>query len=386
MKLIHTADWHLGSDPKQQLKARESLDQIVKYCNEVEIDGIIIAGDLWDSIQSFGNDTGIKIALEYLRILSDLVKFIFIIKGNSAHDARESIKLLDHLEQNIFTIENNVALGFKIFNGITATDLFKEKSQGPIDLLIHGISYPTKANLLIGTEIDQQNFNFIEIFSRLLGLHGDISGRYPEVPKLTVFHGNVSGCKLSSGQTLVGQDIIIPSYELEKTRSNYYALGHIHLPQNISPIMRYSGSLYNKDFGEIEQKYFGLIEFNGVECSVTNIPLRSSRPMIIIDAEFKGGHFHYNKTIPHGAEIKLRCSVNEAERILITSSDLDKLKSELGSDLKIEFDVTPTVRSSRNEKIMQSKTLLEEIHEYANVIGEMVPDGINEKIKDLEFI
>lgn len=384
IKLIHTADWHLSEREAQQKKARRSLDQLLEYVTNNKVNGLLIAGDIWDRIQPFGNNSAIKIAYDYLSEFSKVFDFIFIIKGNSSHDAHQSIDLLNGFKENIFAYETSKVLSVSL-DKLKVTDLNENLTPDNIDLIIHAISYPTKAQLLEGSSIDMQNDNFIYLFEELMDFHGSISERFPRVPNVTLFHGNITGAKLSSGQSLIGQDILIPSFILEKTKSHYYALGHIHLPQNITPKMRYSGSLYNKDFGEIEQKYFDLIEFDGIKVNATNIPFIQSRPMIIVEAEYRDGKFIYDNSIAKNAEIKFRYKVNESSKDLITMDELKKIKMELGEDVKFEADIIAQQRSSRSSKIMSAKSLLEELEEYAALLEEELTPSLKEKINQIEL-
>lgn len=346
IKLIHTADWHLSERETLQKKAIRNLDQLIEYVTQNKVNGLLIAGDIWDRIQPFGNNSAIKIAYDYLAEFSRLVEFIFIIKGNSSHDAHQSIDLLNGFKENIFAFETNKVVGISL-DQLKVIDLNEDNLTDKIDLIIHAISYPTKANLLEGSSIDIQNDNFISLFEELMDYHGSISERFPLDANITMFHGNITGAKLSKGQSLIGQDILIPSFILEKTKSHYYALGHIHLPQNITPMMRYSGSLYNKDFGETEQKSFDLVQFKGINVNVTNIPFINSRPMIIVEAEYRDGKFIYDNQIPKNAEIKFCYKVDEISKGLITQEDFKKIRTELGEDVKFEADIIPQERTSR---------------------------------------
>lgn len=384
IRLIHSADWHLSEKPKLQKKAQHNLDQMLKFTQDNQVDGLLIAGDIWDRIQPFGNQSAIKMAFEYLGEFSKYVKFIFIIKGNSSHDANQSVELLHNYKSNIFATESHAAIGISLKNSLTFDDLLIQEGHGNYDLIIHGISYPVKAQLISSNSIDFQNLDFIGHFEKLLEYHGMISAQHVEVPIVTAFHGNVSGSKLSSGQSLIGQDIIIPPFVLEKMQSDYYALGHIHLPQNINPKMRYSGSLYNKDFGELEQKGFDLLKIQGKEVNVENISFKAWRPMIVVSAEFIGNEFIYDKAIPQNAEVKFRYTVKENERALITQNVIKALKEELGQDTQFEAITQPSERQSRTSKIMEVPTLACEVEEYLKVTGEIMTDSIKEKIQSIE--
>jgi len=390
MKLIHIADLHISHKSELQHKAARSLAQLIDYCSINPIDGVIIAGDVWDSPQTFGSESGVKLGFDFLRAIAQKVKFVFVIKGNNAHDNPQSIALLHQLKHNIFAYEYNVALGIAFHDELKIADLLREEINFEPEIIIHGLPYPTKQNIfssLNSNSIDVQNSNFIDIYERILIQHGLISDKYNGIPKITVFHGNVSGAKLSNGQTLIGQDIILPDAILRHTNANYYALGHIHLPQCVAADMYYSGSIYNKDFGEMEQKYFTVIDFQGEQYELEHIPFKS-RPMVVIDAEFVNGELIYsNGLIPASAEIeiKFRIVVKENERALLTSKFFEDIKQKFGEDVKIETKIIPVERNARSENIIAVKTLVDEVVEYAKVVGEDITDGLLDKVRQLEL-
>lgn len=52
MKILHTADWHLGckTDDYDRLEEQKNaLSQVVKIAKEKQVDMVIIAGDIYDS-------------------------------------------------------------------------------------------------------------------------------------------------------------------------------------------------------------------------------------------------------------------------------------------------------------------------------------------------
>ena len=53
MKIIHTADWHLGSLLKRVDRGedlRRAVDRVFRHCEEQDVDVLLIAGDLFDSV------------------------------------------------------------------------------------------------------------------------------------------------------------------------------------------------------------------------------------------------------------------------------------------------------------------------------------------------
>lgn len=397
LNFIHTADWHADSDPKKQAKLEASLKQLVDYCKEIKVNAIIHAGDVWEKSQKYQLNSGVPIVLRYLHELAKLVDFIFITKGNNSHDEPGSISLLHQIEPNVFAYEHPVCLGI---TGLldesdcnTVYDLLRFTPNQMIEevgYIVSLVPYPTKASLISEDSIDNNNVEFIEKFEQIFEHIGEVTKDYM-CPKLLAFHGNVVGSRLSSGQTLVSQDIMVAPATLEKAKHDYYALGHIHIRQEIKPTMIYSGSIYNKNWGETEQKSFEIInietasELKMMKVQMETITLTSARPMIKLDGKFEDGEFQIegNETEAR-AEYRLRITVNENERKLITDDKIESLKDEFGEDVKIEFDIVPVERESRSEQIMHCKTLLDEVKEYATVTEQPINGTIEKKVADLQ--
>lgn len=397
LRFLHTADWHVDADYIKQKKLEASLDQIVEFCQEQKVNAIIHAGDVFEKSQKFQANSGVPIVLKYLHKLAKLVDFIFITKGNNSHDEPGSIELLHQIEPNVYAYEYPVVLGVK--DGAIKQhvyDLLRDKHEiNEFNYIVSLVPYPTKASLLIDDSIDNNNANFIEKFEQIFEHIGDVTQPY-SCPKILGFHGNVVGSRLSSGQTLVSQDIMVAASTLEKAKHDYYALGHIHLRQEIKWNMLYSGSIYNKNWGEVEQKSFETIMFNeDKSIDQQEILLDAARPMMTVEAYYDTdiNDFHFTAVDPEtdpfkepvkNFEVRFRCKVKENERKLITEEKIQKLKEHFGEDVKIEFNIIPDQRESRSEQIMHCKTLLDEVKEYASVIEYSINGTIERKVLELQ--
>lgn len=388
LRIIHTADWHADGYPVKIKKLEASLGQMVDYCKEIKVNAIVIVGDIWDKKQSYTGSSAVSLVTYYLRQLSRLVDFIFITKGNNSHDNEGSISLLHQLEPNIYAYEYPVSLGiWERDKTAKPIDLLRNETfANEVDYIISLVPYPTKSNFITETSIDNNNADFIEKFEDVFRLIADKTKDY-KCPKVLGFHGNVVGSRLSTGQTLISQDLMVAPRTLELAKHDYYALGHIHLRQEISPKMIYSGSLYNCNWGETEEKSFEVIEFpESGKMNHCLIPLKT-RPMITLN-----GEFFDNKIDIEGdenlmyAEYRLKIDIMESDRKLISDSMIEDLKDEFGNDVKIEWNIIPAERESRSEKIMNCRSLAEEVREYAEVTDQKINDLIIDKVKEMEEI
>lgn len=79
LKLLHTADLHIGEDCWDPCLAREALDGIVRMATAEAVDAVIVAGDLFDSNGPRQEDIDFVV-----RQLSQLAQLTIILPGN--HD------------------------------------------------------------------------------------------------------------------------------------------------------------------------------------------------------------------------------------------------------------------------------------------------------------
>lgn len=397
LRFIHTADLHLDADAKKKEKAELSLQQILQYCENVKVNAVIVAGDVFEKKQSYSRNSAVPIALKFFHKLSRLVDFVFICAGNASHDEPGSIELLHQIEPNVYAYEYPVVLGVGVYGALDILRVRGEIFHTPenVEYIVTLVPYPTKASLLIEDSIDNNNANFIDKFEQVFEHIGNVTLNY-NCPKLLAFHGNVQGSRLSTGQTLVSQDIMVAPSTLERALHDYYALGHIHLLQEITPNMFYSGSIYNKNWGETEQKSFMVIEYDKSDPFHTKIDIRpisleSARPMIKLDAEFVDGNLmtEAGELLLYDVkdeEYRIRIKVNENDRGSITDYVLESIRDHFGGDVKIEFNIVPVERESRSEKIMTCKTLIDEVKEYAAVIEQPINGTIEKKVAEIQEV
>ena len=88
MRVLHTADWHLGARFHGQRRGEEeddALNQVVNHCLDHRVDAVIIAGDVFDHANPGANDER-----RYYRTLVQLVRdagvaSVVVVAGN--HDS-----------------------------------------------------------------------------------------------------------------------------------------------------------------------------------------------------------------------------------------------------------------------------------------------------------
>jgi exonuclease SbcD len=387
---LHTSDWHADSDPIKQEKLITSLEALLKYVAQNDVTAIIHAGDIWEKKQSYTENSGVPILIKYLKKMSKYVEHIFITKGNNHHDEPGSVSLLHQIEPNIHAYEKPaiIAVGREqvtVLNGELNTYF-----QHP-EYLISLVPYPTKSALVGDQSIDNNNVMFLDEFENIFEAIGMYRESFINLPHILAFHGNVMGSRLSSGQSLLGQDIIVSPTTLRKAKADYYALGHIHLAQNIADNIRYSGSIYNKSWGETEQKGFNIISFTEIDpdcldMSIERVFIESAKPMVKVEGRFEKGIWLIDNCPLADDEVEFRfCyKVKEEDLKLLTSDKIQTIYELLNKNTKIEREIIPMERESRSEKIMICKSLYEEVCEYSEVVSVKINGTIKTKVQEIE--
>ncbi len=266
MKILHTSDWHLGKKLHQfdlLEDQRYFLQWLTDYINEQQINLLLIAGDIFDTAHPPMGAQEL-----YNNFLAQLFKAnypekIIITDGN--HDGRANMRvpksilkalnidvacqLEEELDDHIITFQSGdetVLVGAIPF--LRDQDLRKSVSDPTIE-----------PEVAIRSGIETIYANLAE----------KMTAQLAEAPKIAMGHLYTQGVKLEIPETEEG-DQKVPDSErpiqmghqasvnssIFPATFDYVALGHIHLPQQISgpTEIHYSGAPYPLSFAERNYK------------------------------------------------------------------------------------------------------------------------------------
>ena len=228
MKIVHTADWHLGKilNGKQLLEDQKYiLTQFKQHMEKEQPDLIVIAGDLYDTSYPSKEAIGLlEETIEYLNI--ELKIPIIMISGN--HDGRE------RLNYGSKWFENNQLY--------IRTQL--ENIDDPIEL--SGVQFFT---LPFATVSEVQNYfkdKQIETYQQALNecLEQMSSSIDNNKVNILIGHLTIEGGKTSDSERplTIGT---VESVDMHSFRLfDYVMLGHLHHPFSINnSFIKYSGSI-----------------------------------------------------------------------------------------------------------------------------------------------
>ena len=243
VRLLHTADWHLGKVLKgvdRTPEVGEALKALVEVVAKEGVDLVVISGDLFDRPQVSAEAEAM--AVEFFLRLRELGVPALVIAGN--HDPKERLEALAPL----------LALAGAEVRG---KPLFREEG-GVVrvgDLEAALLPFVSERILVkkVLQEAEERHRTYAEAMRRILD-----NLRSP----LMLGHFALEGARPGAGEFafhLTGSYAVPPSALPLEAR--YLALGHIHRQQQVSeaPVAWYSGSLIQLDFGEGEEAERGAL-------------------------------------------------------------------------------------------------------------------------------
>ncbi|MFP3915686.1 MAG: exonuclease SbcCD subunit D [Actinomycetota bacterium] len=278
MKILHTADWHIGRSIRGRSRHEEQsevLAEIVDVASEARVDLVVVAGDQFDT--SSPSPSAEHLVYRTLLDLSEVAPVV-MVAGNHDHPHRlEAVAPL--LELGRVTVGSTLARPEE--GGVV------RPTEGVRVALLPFLSQRaivTAADLM-ALEADQQGAKFAERMARVIEvLCADLSS---DAVNLVVGHVMVHGGKEGGGERHAHTvfDYSIPAQSFPPSLS-YVALGHLHRHQRMpaaAPVW-YSGSPLQLDFGETDdRKGVLLIEAEpGVPARVEFRPLQAGRRLRIL--------------------------------------------------------------------------------------------------------
>ena len=249
MRILHTADWHLGL----RLYRKEIFEEhrfffnwLITLIRERNVDVLMIAGDVFD--QANPSNEARSLYYEFLKQLIDIKCKVIITGGN--HDSpgilnapRDILRMLDvHIVGNM--PEN------------AADEIVELKGgSGEIKAVVAAIPYLREPDIHALTREGEYEDKRQQVRDAIRKHYDDVAaacGAYT-VPVIAMGHLYAAGSSTSDSERLIqmGNQSPVAADDFHETYK-YVALGHIHRPQYIAgqKHIRYSGSPVPLSFSE----------------------------------------------------------------------------------------------------------------------------------------
>ena len=309
MRFLHTADWHLGRIFYGQYLTDDQAyvleHQFFTILKEEKIDGILLAGDvfdravppieaieLWDSIIT-------RLAMDYKVPL-------FVVSGN--HDGAERLEvgrsMLSESGIHIWGSPHHALQPFEFegFDGrvaICPMPFSEPRRIGDALGLNSSESKPVDTDMTDDTlfsYVDDKDQEAVALnlhnYDQMYQAWSDYL--YEQVPKqmrsIAISHAFVMGGEVGGSERTLsvgGSEQVSPHVF---KNFHYTALGHLHGPQRMgADHIRYSGSPLKYSFDEhAQKKSFTIIDMdtNG-KVDISTIPVEAKRDVVILEGYFE---------------------------------------------------------------------------------------------------
>ena len=378
MKILHTADWHLGHRLHEQSQFEEQtlfLNWIEKYIIDHNIDVLLISGDIFDT----GSPSNQSLEMYYsflVKLKATTCNSIVITGGN--HDSPGTLnapkellgalaikvvgKATEHIEDEVFEIENNqekVIIGAVPYlrdgdiRRAVAGETFDELTDKYKTALInHYKAVAEQAELINTTKAP------IIAMGHLFATGGSVSDSEQNIYVGTLGH--------------------IGAEDFPKT-FDYIALGHLHRPQIIggNDKVRYSGSPNVLSFSELNY-----------DKKVIVLTIENNEISTIEDAIIPNFREFYKLTGSIAECINLfpTCISNDYQLTPWVEVILNENNTINTDDLKKSAENHPFELLKISLKKQRKVQGIEELLENTKSIKELVPTEVFElKCKEMDF-
>ena len=353
MRIIHTADWHLGQFFYNKSRAAEHqafLDWLLARIEEHQVDALIVAGDLFDSgtPPSYARELFNRFVVALQPTGCQLV----VLAGN--HDSvatlNESRALLACLNTQVITTpqpDHNL--------------LLLRNRAGEPGALLCAIPYLRPRDIMrsrAGQSGREKQLSLLEAIAAQYQRSVDAARAHPlALPVIATGHLTTVGVSKSDSV----RDIYIGTLDAFPASAfpdvDYVALGHIHRAQRVanSDHIRYSGSPIPLSFDELgsEKSVFLLqLDSAGLQ-SVTPLPVPPFQPMKMLKGSLAEIEAQLAPFADHQGDRPVWLDIEVTTQEFL--SDLQRRVEALTADLPVEILLLRRSREQRQHSLAQLK-------------------------------
>ena len=265
MKILHTADWHIGKAlHKHELRDELVLffDWLLELIEKENVDLLLVSGDIFDLANPAVKDREL-----YYDFLNRLIKMdIKVILTGGNHDA---VGLLNAPQKILDNLNISVVGGATI--PISKELIEIKNTEGQTELIVAAVPFLRDKDLRSKESGEKYANRTEEIREGIKKHYADLADicdkEYKDIPVIAMGHLYAKGSVTSDSERdiHVGNAAAVESSIFSST-FDYVALGHIHRPQIIGKnlFIRYSGSPIALSFSEKTDKK-SLVMLNLIE-------------------------------------------------------------------------------------------------------------------------
>lgn len=312
MKLLHTADWHLGArlvERDRQVEHESFIDWLIGVLRSEKIDALLLSGDVFDAANP--PLEAVRLYYDFIKRLADLKTVRAIITGGN-HDSASHLNaprdLLRRFDVHVFgqAGDNVIDLGDAVVAAVPflrERDLRQSSAGETMGDVQSQVRAAIRAHYTAQLEASRAIAKGRPVFA--MG-HLAVLGATTCDSERDIHVGNLGA---------VGADVF--------AGFDYTALGHLHRPQKVAGLdtVRYSGSPIPLSFSEAaDAKSIVVLDTQGMKIETLPVPLTRTlvRPVVhraTLAAELAN--------VPTGAWAEVTVKLDAPE------ADLDRLVRDL---------------------------------------------------------
>ncbi|MFT7606910.1 MAG: exonuclease SbcD [Saprospiraceae bacterium] len=359
MKIIHTADWHLGQkflyNDRESEHAR-ALEWLKELIITEEVEALIVAGDIFD----IGSPPNYAQSLYYNFLVSlqnTGCRHIVIVGGN--HDSPSMLNAPKDVLR---------ALNIHVIGAITDNpedQILKLRDRdGNLEAVVAAVPFLRDRDLRTSIAGEGAIERTERIKQGIYKHYQDIAAQVKpyarqEIPIITTGHLYAKGAIASDKQ----DNIYIGNMENIEADDfppifNYVALGHLHKAQVVGQQyhIRYSGSIIPLSFSEVEDdKSVTLLHFEGKKMKegIKEIPVPTFRKLLTINGDLESVQKKLDKINRNIKPDELKAWIEviiDTEQLI---PNLDGLLQEYIKDMNLEL---LKIRTNRQHFALDTQT------------------------------
>lgn len=377
MNILHTSDWHIGKrlmDRERLPEQIAALDEIVRICDERDVDLVLVAGDVFDTYMPSADAE--EVFFRAVKRIAGEKRAVVIVSGNHDDGVRLAASAPLAAEEGIYLFGGGydvVPVGGKravkaVASGEGYVVIANARGE---QVYINALPYPNEARL----KEEKTDESYADKLRRWI-VRGE-AGFSGNMPHILLSHLFVAGGKVSESERDIdlGGARAVPVSLF--SAFDYVALGHLHKPQKLGENVRYSGSLLQYSFDEFEKKQVILLHTQEKSLEIEEIPLSSGRKLVRLEEENAERAASLLKQYP-GAFIELTLRLSAP----LTSQETQLLRA--ANDGLVSLIVRTRAESSApviKRSSLSSKQLFEEY--YRCVYGEEPASDLTQAFLEL---
>lgn len=374
MRFIHIADIHASKERLPQ--TLHILNTLTERCRQGDIDFILFAGDFWDSTITATKGSGFSDIISAIRELEKRT-YLFFVYGTPTHEPSGSL--------DAFSSERTIVINGMFHIPYVENAICYTRHILGFDLIF--IPEPRRSEY-IGSSSEEINNKINESIRTILEKYKSRCSK----PLIVVYHGEVKGATYQNGVS-ASSPTAIPKELLQSLNADYYALGHIHKPQEVFKNAWYSGSACPKDFGETHDGCYNLVDIENGETKVERVSFglptyetldfTSLAGFENLDVASALNQFGTNDFSNRHIRLQFFCTKEERKALNIKQLQTEIKEKTHAISVKLE----PTLIDSENTKkseVSKRKSIVEKMIEYAAENSLKLPKYSKELLQDIQ--